>query len=90
MDGADAVWHQGLVRADGGPRPVLRTVADAVPWSCTLDECAAAFDEVTFHDVGLTGHEAITCTAPGPDGEPARWLLRSIWGLLQRVEPSPS
>jgi hypothetical protein len=82
------VWHHALVRAGGAAAPALRRAADAVPWSCVLAECAAAFDDVVFHDVGLTGHEAITCTAPGDDGRPGRWLMRSVWGLLQQVEPA--
>jgi len=88
VDAADVVWHTGLVRAVGATTPVLRTAADARPWSCVLAECVAAFDDVTFHDVDLTGHEAITCTAAGPDGVLGRWLMRSVWGLLQRVEPA--
>lgn len=87
VDDADVVWQVGLVRAAGAPGPRLATVADAAPWTCTLVECAAAFDQVTFHDVGLTGHEAITCTAPDPDGARRQWLMRAVWGLLQRVEP---
>jgi hypothetical protein len=89
VDDADIVWHTGLVRAIGARAPVLRRADDARPWSCVLAECVAAFDDVTFHDVDLTGHEAITCTAPGPDGTLGRWLMRSVWGLLQRVEPAP-
>jgi hypothetical protein len=87
-DASEVVWHSGLVRSGGSAPAVLRTVADALPWTCTLPECAAAFTDVTFHDVGLSGHEAVTCTAPGPDGRTGRWLLRSVWGLLQVVEPS--
>jgi hypothetical protein len=88
VDGQDVVWHTGLVRAAGAPSPGLHRVTDAEPWSCVLAECVAAFDDITFHDVGLTGHEAVTCAAPGPDGRPGRWLLRSVWGLLQRIEPA--
>lgn len=87
VDDEDVVWHTSLVRADGVDRPRLRTVEDARPWSCTLAECAAAFDDVTFHDAGLTGHEALTCVAPGAGGTRGQWRMRSIWGLLQRVEP---
>jgi hypothetical protein len=87
-DDRDVVWHLGLTRAAGTPTPLLRRASDVAPWTCVLAECAAAFDDVTFHDVGLTGHEAITCTAAGDDGRPARWLVRSVWGLVQRVEPS--
>ncbi|NEC82175.1 hypothetical protein G3I38_23760, partial [Streptomyces sp. SID7958] len=32
------VWTEWLVRAPGVPPPVLRTVADLTPWSCTVDE----------------------------------------------------
>lgn len=88
VDDQDVVWHTGLIRAVGAPAPALRDVTDAEPWWCVLAECVAAFGDVTFHDVGLTGHEAITCTAAGPDGRDGRWLLRSVWGLLQRVEPA--
>jgi hypothetical protein len=90
VDPRDVVEHVALVRAVGAERPVLRRATDAAPWTCVLAECIAAFEDVTFHDVGLTGHEAITCTAPGADGRPARWLVRSVWGLVQRVEPSVS
>jgi hypothetical protein len=88
VDEHDVVWHHGLVRAAGAERPVLRRIADAEPWTCVLAECIAAFDDVTTHDVGLTGHEAITCTAPGDDGAHGRWLVRSVWGLVQTTAPS--
>jgi hypothetical protein len=85
VDDRDVVWHHGLVRAAGTPAPVLRRPQDAAPWSCVLAECVAAFENVVFHDVDLTGHEAITCTAPGGA---TRWLIRSVWGLVQQVEPA--
>jgi hypothetical protein len=88
VDEHDVVWHHGLVRASDAVGPRLATITDVVPWSCVLPECVAAFDDLTLHDVGLSGHEAITCTAPGDDGEPARWLIRGIWGLVQTVAPS--
>jgi hypothetical protein len=88
VDERDVVWHHGLTRAAGAPAAVLRRASDAQSWSCVLAECASAFDEVVFHDVGLTGHEAITCTAPDDDGRPGRWLMRSVWGLLQTVGPA--
>lgn len=89
LDERDVVRHHGLVRAAGAPSPPLRSAADAVPWTCVLAECVAAFDDITFHDVGLTGHEAITCTAAGADGRPARFVVRSVWGLVQTVAPAP-
>ena len=33
---------------------------------------------------GPSGHEALTCG--DPDG--GRWLVRSVWGLVQRVDPA--
>jgi hypothetical protein len=90
VDDADVVWHAGLVRADGAASAVLQVAADVRPWECTLAECAAAFDEVAFTEVDLTGHEAITCTAAGAGGELSRWLIRSIWGLVQQVRPAPT
>ncbi|GAA3235577.1 hypothetical protein GCM10020256_53540 [Streptomyces thermocoprophilus] len=38
-----AVWNEWLVRAPHAPAPVLRTVEDLTPWSCTVDEAARAF-----------------------------------------------
>ncbi|MCK1823638.1 hypothetical protein MTQ10_29665, partial [Streptomyces sp. XM83C] len=35
-----AVWNEWLVRAPHAPAPVLRTVEDLTPWSCTVDEAA--------------------------------------------------
>jgi hypothetical protein len=83
------MWLMRMTRAGDAPHPRLRTVEDIVPWGPTLTECAAAFGDATFHDVGLTGHDAMTCTAPDRSGVPGRWLVRSVWGLVQTVEPDP-
>ncbi|GAB3167242.1 hypothetical protein GCM10027162_02930 [Streptomyces incanus] len=37
------VWNEWLVRAPDAAPPVLRTVEDLTPWSCTVDEAARAF-----------------------------------------------
>lgn len=83
-DRTDVVQHLSLTRADGEPRPRLEHPTVVTPWSCTLAECAAAFPEVVFNDPGPSGHESLTCTDP-VDGD--RWLVRAIWGLVQRVDP---
>ena len=36
-------WNEWLVRAPGVPGPVLETLDDLTPWSCTVDEAARAF-----------------------------------------------
>ncbi|MEU3226469.1 hypothetical protein ABZ695_25385 [Streptomyces sp. NPDC006976] len=77
-----AVWNEWLVRAPGAAGPELRTVADLVPWSCTVDEVARAFAPAR----------------PMEGSAPTRWALgigdgaeacvaEFTWGLLQRVVP---
>ncbi|MYY06709.1 hypothetical protein GT035_31745 [Streptomyces sp. SID4913] len=77
-----AVWNEWLVRAPDAAGPELRTVADLVPWSCTVDEVARAFAPAR----------------PMEGSAPTRWALgigdgagacvaEFTWGLLQRVVP---
>ena len=82
-DRTDVVQHLSLTRAAGEPQPVLRSPSELTPWSCTLAECAAAFPQAVFNDPGPTGHESLTCADP----EGGRWLVRAVWGLVQRSDP---
>jgi hypothetical protein len=82
-DRTDVVQHVSLTRADGEPRPRLGRPGLVMPWSATLAECAASFPDVGFNDPGPTGHESLTCADPGTGD---RYLVRAIWGLVQRVD----
>ncbi|MFI6853110.1 hypothetical protein [Streptomyces sp. NPDC050416] len=90
-----AVWNEWLVRAPGAQGPVLRTLDDLTPWSCTVDEAARAFAPARplegtaptlphcLNGVGVPPGLAFTA----PDAQGARWevVAEFTWGLLQRV-----
>ncbi|MEV6119771.1 hypothetical protein AB0M23_04445 [Streptomyces sp. NPDC052077] len=91
------VWNAWLVRAPGAEGPVLRTVADLTPWSCTVDEAARAFAPARPLQGSAPTRWGLAFTAPGADGAPRAVTAEFTWGLLQRVavagdgpEPRPA
>ncbi|MBD9735001.1 hypothetical protein IGX29_24980 [Streptomyces sp. H28] len=86
------VWTEWLVRAPGAPPPVLRTVADLTPWSCTVDEAARAFAPARPLQGSAPTRWGLAFTAPDPAGSPRDVVAEFTWGLLQRTavtEPRP-
>ncbi|WP_051722926.1 hypothetical protein [Streptomyces albus] len=80
------VWNEWLVRAPGAPGPVLRTLGDLRPWSCTVDEVARAFAPVTPMEGSAPTRWRLAFTAPdGTTGERRRVIAEFTWGLLQRL-----
>ncbi|KUJ66339.1 hypothetical protein ACZ90_37595 [Streptomyces albus subsp. albus] len=85
------VWNEWLVRAPGAGGPVLRTVADLAPWSCTVDEVARAFAPVRPMEGTAPTRWRLAFTAPlggavGAPGELRSCVAEFTWGLLQRVD----
>ncbi|WP_328317308.1 hypothetical protein [Streptomyces sp. NBC_00388] len=76
-----AVWNEWLVRAPGAPAPVLETVDDLRPWSCTVDEVARAFAPVRPMEGTAPTRWRLALTSAG--GRPA--VAEFTWGLLQEV-----
>lgn len=86
------VWTEWLVRAPGATPPVLRTVADLTPWSCTVDEAARAFAPARPLQGSAPTRWGLAFTAPDPRGSPRDVVAEFTWGLLQRTavtEPRP-
>ncbi|NEA89003.1 hypothetical protein [Streptomyces sp. SID14436] len=86
------VWTEWLVRAPGVPPPVLRTVADLTPWSCTVDEAARAFAPARPLQGSAPTRWGLAFTAPDPSGSRRDVVAEFTWGLLQRTavtEPPP-
>ncbi|WP_374204241.1 hypothetical protein [Streptomyces sp. HPF1205] len=77
-----AVWNEWLVRAPGTPPPPLRTAADLVPWSCTVDDAARAFPPATPLPPDAPTRSRLALTVPGT---PTRVFAHFTWGLLQYV-----
>ncbi|WP_093714002.1 hypothetical protein [Actinacidiphila alni] len=77
-----AVWNEWLVRAPGAPRPRLRDIADLTPWSCTVDDVAAAFPPAAMLEPDAPSRARLQVT--GPAGE--RVVAHFTWGLLQYVD----
>ncbi|MFC1229728.1 MULTISPECIES: hypothetical protein [Streptomyces] len=95
------VWNEWLVRApDAGP-PLLRTVEDLVPWSCTVDEAARAFAPARPLEGTAPTRWGLAFVAPDARGGRHEVVAEFTWGLLQRtavggppvdappVDPSP-
>ncbi|MHB6907182.1 hypothetical protein [Streptomyces sp. DB-54] len=78
------VWNAWLVRAPNAPAPDLRTTADLVPWSCTVDEVARAFAPARPMEGSAPTRWRLACTAPGPDGARQDVVAEFTWGLYQR------
>lgn len=79
-----AVWNEWLVRAPGAAGPVLRTVEDLRPWSCTVDEVARAFAPARPMEGSAPTRWALAITDPG-SGRP--YIAEFTWGLFQRLLP---
>ncbi|WP_432054386.1 hypothetical protein [Streptomyces sp. bgisy022] len=80
-----AVWNQWLVRAPGAAPPVLRTVADLTPWSCTVEEAARAFAPARPLQGSAPTRWGLALTAPDAHGAPREVVAEFTWGLLQRI-----
>ncbi|MEU3945282.1 hypothetical protein [Streptomyces sp. NPDC029526] len=80
-----AVWNEWLVRAPGAAPPVLRTVADLAPWSCTVEEAARAFAPARPLQGSAPTRWGLAFTAPDADGVPREVVAEFTWGLLQRT-----
>ncbi|MGW4028900.1 hypothetical protein ACWEFL_06180 [Streptomyces sp. NPDC004838] len=76
-----AVWNEWLVRAPGSAGPVLRTVEDLAPWSCTVDEAAAAFAPATPMEGSAPTRWHLSLTLP----DKSRRVAEFTWGLYQRL-----
>lgn len=80
-----AVGNEWLVRADGAPAPVPRTVEELRPWSCTVDEVARAFPPAEPLPGSAPTRWRLAFTAPDAAGERRRVTAEFSWGLLQRL-----
>ena len=69
------------MRAPGVERPNVADVAALRPWSCVVDDIAAAHPGATHHDDGVQSRWSVIARAR--DGDDRR--LTFAWGLLQRV-----
>ncbi|MEV8564571.1 hypothetical protein AB0436_03085 [Streptomyces sp. NPDC051322] len=76
-----AVWNEWLVRAPGAAAPELRSTQDLLPWSCTVDEVARAFDPVRPLEGTAPTRWRLAFTPPGEQ----RCVADFTWGLLQEV-----
>jgi hypothetical protein len=83
-----AVWNEWLVRAPGAEPPVLRTVEDLTPWSCTVDEAARAFAPARPLEGTAPTRWGLAFTAPDATGAPHEVVAEFTWGLLQRTAVS--
>jgi hypothetical protein len=80
-----AVWNEWLVRAPGAPAPVLRTLDDLVPWSCTVDEAARAVPPARPLEGTAPTRFGLSFTAPDGQGTRREVVAEFTWGLLQRT-----
>lgn len=76
-----AVWNEWLVRAQGAAAPVLRSVDDLRPWSCTVDEVARAFAPAQPLEGSAPTRWRLAFVPPGGK----RCVADFTWGLLQEV-----
>lgn len=86
------VWNEWLVRAPDADPPVLRTVEDLTPWSCTVDEAARAFAPARPLEGTAPTRWGLAFVAPDARGRRHEVVAEFTWGLLQRVavgEPPP-
>lgn len=86
------VVTEWLVRAPGARGPVLRTVEDVRPWSCTVDEAARAFAPAQPLEGSAPTRWRLGFVAPDAAGERHDVIAEFSWGLLQRLprmEPVP-
>ncbi|MFJ4618198.1 hypothetical protein [Streptomyces sp. NPDC088812] len=80
-----AVWNEWLVRAPGAEPPVLRTLDDLTPWSCTVDEAARAFAPARPLEGSAPTRWGLAFTAPDRRGVRREVAAEFTWGLLQRT-----
>lgn len=83
-----AVWNEWLVRAPGAGAPVLKTVDDLTPWSCTVDEAARAFAPARPLEGTAPTRWGLAFTAPDGQGVRREVVAEFTWGLLQRTAVS--
>ncbi|MEU7472907.1 hypothetical protein AB0A94_31035 [Streptomyces sp. NPDC044984] len=83
-----AVWNEWLVRAPDAEPPVLRTVEDLTPWSCTVDEAARAFAPARPLEGTAPTRWGLAFTAPDATGVRHEVVAEFTWGLLQRTAVS--
>ncbi|MEV8065207.1 hypothetical protein AB0P32_03505 [Streptomyces sp. NPDC085995] len=79
------VWNEWLVRAPGAEPPVLRTLDDLAPWSCTVDEAARAFAPARPLEGTAPTRWGLAFTAPDGGGVRHEVVAEFTWGLLQRT-----
>jgi len=79
-----AVWNEWLVRAPGAPAPVLRTVDDLAPWSCTVDEASDAFPPARPLEGSAPTRWGLSFMAPDALGTFREVRAEFTYGLLQR------
>ncbi|MCX2922857.1 hypothetical protein [Streptomyces sp. NEAU-W12] len=83
------VWNEWLVRAPDADPPVLRTVEDLTPWSCTVDEAARAFAPARPLEGTAPARWGLALVAPDVRGVRHEVVAEFTWGLLQRAAPGP-
>lgn len=88
LSGTGGVWHAWLVRAPGSAPPELRAAADLRPWTCVVDDVAAAFAPATPMEGTAPTRWRLACTVPDSGGRPQRYLADFTWGLLQEARPA--
>jgi hypothetical protein len=81
--GGGAVVNEWLVRAPGAEPPRPKTVADLLPWSCTVDDAAGAFPPASALPPDAPSRARLALTDPLTGG---RVVAHFTWGLLQYVE----
>ncbi|MFF3931437.1 hypothetical protein [Streptomyces hirsutus] len=79
------VWNEWLVRAPDAAPPVLRTVEDLTPWSCTVDEAARAFAPARPIEGTAPTRWGLAFVAPDARGGRHEVVAEFTWGLLQRT-----
>lgn len=83
-----SVWHEHLVRGEGQP-PRLAQVGDLTPWSCVVEDVAAAFAPVR-HLEGSAPSRWTTVFTADSGGAPREYAARFVWGLFQTVQEWPA
>lgn len=83
-----AVWNAWLVRAPGAPPPVLGSVEDLTPWSCTVDEAARAFAPARPLHGSAPTRWGLAFRARDKGGQQLDMVAEFTWGLLQRTAVS--
>lgn len=79
------VWNEWLVRAPGAEPPVLKTLDDLTPWSCTVDEAARAFAPARPLQGTAPTRWGLAFTAPDTRGARHEVAAEFTYGLLQRT-----